>query len=671
VCVLSPEDEILRFKSLPHSVRSASLPETTRHTVAVTAAPPARRRHLRDLLATIPIIVLIPALLLPVVGAHASIGGTLIASPAELAVLPTSGSAWTYLKGVADGDLGLADLTDQNNKHDVRTLAVAFVANRLNSDAYRAKARAAILGAMGTERVGANNSILALGRQLGAYVLAADLIGLSGTDDARFRAWLSDIRTRVLGGHGRYTSLKGTCEDSPHNWGTFACASLIAANLYLGDDAAVARSWAVFRGLTGDRLAYAGFENLSTDVWACPGVPFTPDNAGCPGDPVRYGAFVKDVTRGTDPPLATGSGLSYTLEILQGVALQAELLARAGHPDAWNRLRPAFDWARRNGVLDLSSVGYHVTWWANERLGWNAATRPAAMGRVFGFTDWLYGSPAAGSVPVPAATPKPTSTPVVPVPTPTPAGTPRPTVAPTPTPASGGGTPASTPAPTAVPVPVPPPVPADTVLGSLRGAGARIAGSSAAQVATATSLAISRPSGVVAGDLLVAAIDVRGQPRITAPSGWQHVRTDNNGSIVELATYIHIAAATEPANYTWGFSNAQSAAGAIVAVHGQGASPIGDSAGRINPKASIIVGPSSQADRTGSLVLAFFGPARATSVTPPLGMSEIEDIASSAGTYKATLEVAGGSAPAGPIGTLTATAAGTSASVAQVIVIRP
>src|SRR5437867_1882493 len=79
-------------------------------------------------------------------------------------------------------------------------------------------------------------------------------------------------------------------------------ASLVAANRYLGDEAAIDRSWAVFRGLTGDRSAYAGFQDMSADIWACPGVPFTPANSGCPGDPVRYGAFVKDVTRGSDPP---------------------------------------------------------------------------------------------------------------------------------------------------------------------------------------------------------------------------------------------------------------------------------------------------------------------------------------------------------------------------------
>ena len=52
-------------------------------------------------------------------------------------------------------------------------------------------------------------------------------------------------------------------------------------------------------------------------------------------------------------------------------------------------------------------------------------------------------------------------------------------------------------------------------------------------------------------------------------------------------------------------------------------------------------------------------------------MTELEDVASTAGTYKRRIEVAAGSANAGPIGPLTASAAGTSASVVQVIVIRP
>lgn len=675
------EDDPLRYKSLPYSVRSATPAPTPRSTGR--GNHPARQpRRMRDLLAMIPIVLLLPALVLPFVVARASTGGALIASPAELSVLPTSGTAWTSLKAVADGSLGSADLTDQDNQHAIKTLGVALVANRLNSDAYRAKARAAVMSAIGTERVGADNSILALGRQLGSYVLAADVIGLSGTDDATFRTWLSSIRTRDLGGHGRYYTLKGTCEDSPHNWGTFACASKVAADLYLRDTVAIERSWAVFRGLTGERSIYAGFQDMSSDIWACPGKPFTPFNSGCPGDLARYGAFVKDVTRGDDPPTPAGAGLSYTNEIMQGVAFQAELLARAGHGDAWIRLRPAFDWARRNGALDLSaSVGKHVTWWANERLGWSHPTAPAGIGRLFGYTDWLYGSPLSGTVAVPTTsptpTPKPTTTPTpasnaTPVPTATPAATATPgsTATPTATPASTAtptAAPTATPtaAPTATPAPTrttsPTPVPAGTIAVRSTSTGAN---------ATSTNLVIDRPSGVQAGDLLIAAVDVRAAPSIQPPSGWDLIRVDANGTIMRLATYFRVAGSSEPGSYTWRFSKAEAAAGAIVALRGSNGS-LSDAAGRINARATAILGPATSADENGSLVLAFFAAARSTSISPPDSMVELGEASSARGRYKTTLEVAATTMDRGVIGVLSAAASGTSESVAQVIVIRP
>ena len=108
---------------------------------------------------------------------------------------------------------------------------------------------------------GANNSILSLGRQLGAYVLAADFADLSGADDERFRAWLDDIRTRELGGHGRWTHWVGTHEDAPNNWGSFTGASRIAASLYLGDTDDVQRAAQVLRGFLGDRSAWDRFQD--------------------------------------------------------------------------------------------------------------------------------------------------------------------------------------------------------------------------------------------------------------------------------------------------------------------------------------------------------------------------------------------------------------------------
>ena len=677
----------MRYKSLPPSVRYAS-PSDAQDPVRPSSRPPSKRR-MRDVLATIPIVLLLPALLLPFLGASAAVGGTLIASPAELAVLPTSGSAWTYLKGVADGSLGTPDLTNQDNKHAVRTLAVALVGNRLDSDAYRAKAHEAIMSAVGTERVGADNSILALGRQLGAYVLAADVIGMSGPDDATFRSWLSAIRTRELGGHGRYTSLKGTCEDSPHNWGTFACASLVAANRYLGDGAAIARSWAVFRGLTGDRSAYAGFQDLSTDVWACPGKAFTPDNALCPDDTVRYGAFVKDVTRGADPPTPDGAGLSYTAEILQGVALQAELLARAGYTDAWQRLKPAFAWAYRYGAINLSSVDYHVTWWANARLGTKMPTVPGLMGRVFGFTDWLYGSPTSGTVPTPVttATPDRTSTPdstQAPTPrpeatatpvsepagapgTPQPTATPAPTVAPTPA-ATAEPTPAATAEPTPAATAEPTPdAPAGT-LGDYRDAGPSVVSTSSGSNPTGRTLELPRPSGVSSGDLLVAAMSVRGRPAIDPPAGWRLIRLDRNGTVVSAATFVKVATGDEPATYAWTFDKSQAAAGVVVAVRNASSSSLVD-AGETNPKSTWIDAPSVAGVDRGSLVLTAFTASTVTRITAPDSMSGLDSAGSAGGRSRTTTLVAAASLKEGDVPSTRARSSSTSAGVGQVLVI--
>lgn len=310
--------------------------------------------------------------------------GGLLVSSSELAALPMSGAAWNNLRAVADGPLGTPNLTDQDNKHSVKTLAVALVAARTGSAVYREKARAAIMSAIGTERPGASNSILALGRILGSYVLAADLIGLDGADDVAFRTWLDPIRTRNLGGHGRWVILKGTCEDSSNNWGAFACASLIAAHLYLGDAAGLARSWDVFRGFTGDRAAFT-FRDI-TSTWRCTGAPWTPINvaSNC-GD--KLGAPPEDAHRSGAYPAINKL---YVQETMQGLAFQAELLQRAGYP-AWERLRLTADFATRWAVWNASAVGYHLPWWYNKRLGINVPTQNAGFGRLFGYTDWLYG----------------------------------------------------------------------------------------------------------------------------------------------------------------------------------------------------------------------------------------------------------------------------------------
>jgi len=63
---------------------------------------------------------------------------------------------------------GTPDLCDQNDDHHLRTLAAAIVYARTGAAADGTEARAGVMAAIGTQRVGCDNATLALGRQLAA-----------------------------------------------------------------------------------------------------------------------------------------------------------------------------------------------------------------------------------------------------------------------------------------------------------------------------------------------------------------------------------------------------------------------------------------------------------------------------------------------------------------------
>jgi len=323
-------------------------------------------------------------------------GDYLLMSRSALLARPTRGSAWASLEAVADGSLGSPNLCDQGNKHGVQTLAGALVYARTGTIAYRNKARSAILSAIGTEGTGCGSAILSLGRQLGAYVLAADFIDLDGADDASFRNWLSAIRTRDLGGHSRWYTLAGTSENSANNWGTFALASRVAASAYLGDSTDLARSWQVFSGYSSGAWEFQKTADWSAS-WSClPGDGSTrlpiAINGECTRDGIDLdGAPVEDASRGTFPTADGG----YVNEAMQGYVVQALLLERSGHAAfeaGGQALRRVAEFQVRNGIWNYHSTGYYVGPVINWAYGTSLPVLPSGFGRVFGYTDWLYGS---------------------------------------------------------------------------------------------------------------------------------------------------------------------------------------------------------------------------------------------------------------------------------------
>lgn len=283
----------------------------------------------------------------------------------------------------ADAAAGTPDITcNQNNRtHPGTALAAALVYARTGQASYRTKAISLIEAAYPTARV-CGNSVLSLGRQLGAYILAADYVGYRG---AGFVSFVSDIRTRELGGHSRWHTLAGTAADTSNNWGTFALASLTVADAYLGDRNGLDRDFALFRDY-GDGSSEFRHTSSYSATWSCP-VGYEINPKSCT-DPTKEGAPVEDASRTTYPSVG-----GYPAEAAQGYVVTAEILERAGYA-AWalndsQVCRNAL-WRGRVGNLNYSSADQYVTWVTNRRCGLTQPTKPGVFGRVFGYTDWLY-----------------------------------------------------------------------------------------------------------------------------------------------------------------------------------------------------------------------------------------------------------------------------------------
>ena len=305
-------------------------------------------------------------------------------SPAELMLLATAGVAWTSMLSAARGEWGPAALHDLNSQSDVKTLAGALVAVRLNDAELVARVAASIRTTMDSPL----SRTLELARNLVCYVISADLIGFA---DADWLAWLDGIRYRSLDGK----TLIDTHEDRPNNWGTHAGASRVAIARLLGDMGDLDRAAKVFQGWLGNRAAYAGFDygDLSWQADRSAPVGVNPVGATIEGHDVD-GVLPDDQRRGggfTWPPPKE----NYAWEALQGAVVQAELLARAGNP-AWlwedRAILRAYTWLHDVCAYPASGDDTGYPWIVNRAYGTNfPAASPAPIGKNMGWADWVFG----------------------------------------------------------------------------------------------------------------------------------------------------------------------------------------------------------------------------------------------------------------------------------------
>ncbi len=311
-------------------------------------------------------------------------------SPAEVMALPDHGAAWDALVAQAQKPID-PNLSDQVDPSNVRVLARALVATRTGSAQARAEVLRALEEVQGTEE-GARS--LSVSRELMAYVIAADLVGLDGAQKDAFQTWLRAVCKEDFQGR----TLRSTHEDRPNNWGTHAGASRLAVAIYLDDREEIERAAWVFRGFTGDSEGWRDFkfgerwwqpENVSRNYGINPAgarISSHPVGGVLPDDQRRGGPFQ------WPPPRE-----NYVYEALQGAVAQAVMLERLGMP-AWEwgdrALLRAFEWLHQHADFPAEGDDTWLPHIINRAYGSRfPAPVPARPGKAIGFADWTHAPP--------------------------------------------------------------------------------------------------------------------------------------------------------------------------------------------------------------------------------------------------------------------------------------
>ena len=157
---------------------------------------------------------------------------------------------------------------------------------------------------------------------------------------------------------------------------------------------------------------------------------------------------------------------------------------------------------------------------------------------------------------------------------------------------------------------------------------------------TTSTLNIARPNASGPGDILIASIDVRATATITAPIGWNMIRTDQAGSAMTKTTYWRRVTATDPASYAWSFGAPQASVGIVAAYSGVDATNPVVASAALSYTANVtqLHAPSVAAEE-GQFLLTLFGSAGNGTIQQPSGTQEHAEVVVN-GTLKVVGELA-------------------------------
>jgi hypothetical protein len=351
---------------------------------------------------------------------------------ARLASLPTSGRPYESMKRTADDAMAAMDLSEPAsaaspwlpNYSDRSTgsgnaaaaVAAALVYARTGDVRYRdfvIKVNRFVIGSedsASTNGTGSGDIALATMRQIGGYVLAADLVGMDqnvtglrkGYTSTVWRTWLGQLRTKSIAPSGFRSIVANNMRAS--NWGAWASAARVTIDVYLNDTVDLAVAVDRLKLFLGESMSGSWSKTSSYDAtWAClpsgSTVAFVPVNPSSCG-PAKDGIIVEDASRSAFAfPKWDKMGTDYAFHAYSAQLLAAIVLDRKGY-DVWNwgdrALKRIMDQLDRRGVATGNGrvTATHVSWIPRHFYGVNYPTVPAQPSDTLGYTDWLYGTAA-------------------------------------------------------------------------------------------------------------------------------------------------------------------------------------------------------------------------------------------------------------------------------------
>lgn len=188
----------------------------------------------------------------------------------------------------------------------------------------------------------------------------------------------------------------------------------------------------------------------------------------------------------------------------------------------------------------------------------------------------------------------------------------------------------------------------------------------------------SSPSTIVAGDVMIAVVTVRGgtDTTITPPSGWALINSNDSTTEIKSSTYYKVATASEGNSYSWDLgATALKASGVISAYSGvDTVNPIMAQGSQINASSTTMTAPSVTTTVDGAMVISAYGSATGTTFTAGSSMN-LRDQSASTGQGAASRTTSGlqdvVQATAGATGAKTMTSLWVAVNIGHTIALSP